>query len=273
MPLNRETFKSKTIHYCSNGHHNPLASHPPEKCWKLRPKKCLERYQRDAKPNYTFAQALLTIDRTLRQGDVLNVVLETGASDHMFTTKVFFHLSTKQKTPPSPQAVIPPLSRQNLLTEMGYTTTKLLKQREETFSAFKEYKTWAENLHQRKIVKIVSDGGGEFINNGFKKYAKIEGIDHSISPPYTPEHNGVEERGNSSVLKKARCLMQQTKLADQFWAEAMYTATFLLNMAPKRDRISPYKKVVQPKAAGGKPQDVWMQGLGENSSNQRTIQV
>ncbi|MBW0555769.1 hypothetical protein O181_095484 [Austropuccinia psidii MF-1] len=97
MALNRETFKSKTIHYCSNGRHNPLACHPPEKCWQLHPKKCPERYQRDAKPNYTFARALLTIDRTLREGDVFNVVLETGASDPMLNKKSFFSSLNKIK--------------------------------------------------------------------------------------------------------------------------------------------------------------------------------
>ncbi|MBW0550844.1 hypothetical protein O181_090559 [Austropuccinia psidii MF-1] len=55
MALNRETFRSKTIHYCSNGRHNPLASHPPERCWQLHPKKHPDRYQKDAKTNYTFA--------------------------------------------------------------------------------------------------------------------------------------------------------------------------------------------------------------------------
>ncbi|MBW0473179.1 hypothetical protein O181_012894 [Austropuccinia psidii MF-1] len=129
----------------------------------------------------------------------------------------------------------------------GYTTTKFLRWKEETFAAFKEYKAWAENFHQRKIVKIVSDGGGEFVNNRFKGNMKIEGFEHSISLPYTPKHNGISERGNRSVLEKARCLMQQTKLTDQFWAEETSTATFLLNVAPKCDKISPYKKWLNQK--------------------------
>ncbi|MBW0524907.1 hypothetical protein O181_064622 [Austropuccinia psidii MF-1] len=124
----------------------------------------------------------------------------------------------------------------------GYTTPKFLKQKEETFAAFKEYKAWSETFHQRKIMKIVSDGEGEFVNNFFKECARIEGLEHSISPPYTLEHNGIVERDNRSVLEKARCLMLQTKLTDQFWAEATSTATFLLNVAPKRDKVSPYKK-------------------------------
>ncbi|MBW0523616.1 hypothetical protein O181_063331 [Austropuccinia psidii MF-1] len=120
----------------------------------------------------------------------------------------------------------------------GYTTTKFLKKKEETFAAFKEYKALSENFHQRKIMKIVSDGGGEFFNDRFKEYARIEGFEHSISPPYTPEHNGISERGNRLILEKARCLMLQSKLTDKFWAEATSTTTFLLNVAPKRDKLS-----------------------------------
>ncbi|MBW0550843.1 hypothetical protein O181_090558 [Austropuccinia psidii MF-1] len=91
-------------------------------------------------------------------------------------------------------------------------------------------------------MKIVSDGGGEFVNNHFKECARIGGFEHSISPPYIQEHNGIAERGNRLILEKARCLMLQTKLTDQFWAEVTSTATFLLNVAPKCDKVSPYKK-------------------------------
>ncbi|MBW0508666.1 hypothetical protein O181_048381 [Austropuccinia psidii MF-1] len=37
LALNREVFCSKTIHYCKDGKHNPLASHPADKCWQLHP--------------------------------------------------------------------------------------------------------------------------------------------------------------------------------------------------------------------------------------------
>ncbi|MBW0530709.1 hypothetical protein O181_070424 [Austropuccinia psidii MF-1] len=124
----------------------------------------------------------------------------------------------------------------------GYTTTKFLKLKEETFAPFKEYKVWEENFHQRKIVKIVSDGGGEFVNTHLKECVRIEGFEQSISLPYTPEHNGVAERGNRLVLEKARCLMQQKLLTYQFWAEETSTATFLIIVAPKRDKITLYKK-------------------------------
>ncbi|MBW0500541.1 hypothetical protein O181_040256 [Austropuccinia psidii MF-1] len=123
MELNRETFKSKTIHYCSNGHHNPLASHPPEKCWQLHPEKCPDRYQRDTKTNYTFARALLTKNKTLIQGDVLNIALDTGASDHMLNNKSFFLSLNKMKN-----STISTGCDSSSLTAIGKGTAKTIDQ-------------------------------------------------------------------------------------------------------------------------------------------------
>ncbi|MBW0548569.1 hypothetical protein O181_088284 [Austropuccinia psidii MF-1] len=123
MALNRENFKLKTIHYCSNGRHNPLASHPSENCWQLHPKKHPEKYQRDTKTNYTFVRALLTIDRPSRQGDVLNVVLDTGASDHMFNDKSFFSSLNKRK-----DSTISTGCNSSSLTEIGKGTAKGIDQ-------------------------------------------------------------------------------------------------------------------------------------------------
>ncbi|MBW0546133.1 hypothetical protein O181_085848 [Austropuccinia psidii MF-1] len=123
-----------------------------------------------------------------------------------------------------------------------YTTTKLLRQKEECFDSFKDQKSWMGNLQERRIVKVMYDGGVEFFNDMFKKFSEREGLEHCISPPYKPEHNGFSERVNISILEKARCLMQQERLTDKFWAKEMSTATFLINVAPKKENSSPYEK-------------------------------
>ncbi|MBW0466666.1 hypothetical protein O181_006381 [Austropuccinia psidii MF-1] len=64
------------------------------------------------------------------------------------------------------------------------------------------------------------DGGGEFVNSNFRKLTDKYGINHIISPPYTPQHNGIAERGNRSIIEKMGCLLLQSKLPPQFWAEA-----------------------------------------------------
>ena len=51
-----------------------------------------------------------------------------------------------------------------------------------------------ERQQNRKLQRLRSDGGGEFLSNEFKKFLRRKGIIHEISPPYTPEYNGVVER-------------------------------------------------------------------------------
>ena len=48
-------------------------------------------------------------------------------------------------------------------------------------------------------------------------------------PPGTPQHNGVSERRNHSLLDMVRSMMSLTDLPLLFWGYALETATFMLN--------------------------------------------
>lgn len=52
--------------------------------------------------------------------------------------------------------------------------------------------------------------------------------------PYTPQQNGVSERMNRTLLDKARCLLIDSELSEEFWAEAVNTAIYLRNRLPCR---------------------------------------
>ncbi|MBW0537074.1 hypothetical protein O181_076789, partial [Austropuccinia psidii MF-1] len=90
--LKKDSFPSKIVHYCSNGKHNPLVTtHGPEKYWQIHPELKPERQRKDKeqKVNFTIAQALFT--HHSRESDLsITIVLETGASNHMFNNKFFF---------------------------------------------------------------------------------------------------------------------------------------------------------------------------------------
>ncbi|MBW0572180.1 hypothetical protein O181_111895 [Austropuccinia psidii MF-1] len=48
VALNKQSFPSKIIHYCSNGTHNPLVTtHGPKKCWHLHPELKPDRKRKD----------------------------------------------------------------------------------------------------------------------------------------------------------------------------------------------------------------------------------
>ncbi|MBW0561266.1 hypothetical protein O181_100981 [Austropuccinia psidii MF-1] len=56
LVLNREMFCSKTINYCKDGRHNPLASHPAECCWQLHSEMRPEKYNKEARVNLTIPE-------------------------------------------------------------------------------------------------------------------------------------------------------------------------------------------------------------------------
>lgn len=104
-----------------------------------------------------------------------------------------------------------------------------LKQKNEVYKKFKEFKAIVENQQNRKIKILRTDNGGEFCNGEMDNYLKKEGIIHQKTTAYTPEQNGVCERANRTVVEKGRCLLFDAKLEKKFWAEAANTAVYLKN--------------------------------------------
>ena len=51
---------------------------------------------------------------------------------------------------------------------------------------------------------------------------------HKITPPRTPQHNGVSERHIRTLLDMVRSVMFPTHLPLLFWAYALETAAFTL---------------------------------------------
>ena len=78
-----------------------------------------------------------------------------------------------------------------------YTKLYLIKHKDEVFDVFLKYKAKVENQLNKKIKGIISDRGGEYVL--FHEYCVREGIIHEITPPYSPESNGVVERKNRTL--------------------------------------------------------------------------
>lgn len=53
-----------------------------------------------------------------------------------------------------------------------------------------------------------------------------------ITCTYTPQQNGVAERMNRTIMNKVRCMLSESGLGKQFWAESASTAVFLINKSP-----------------------------------------
>ncbi|GJT05052.1 retrotransposon protein, putative, ty1-copia subclass [Tanacetum coccineum] len=86
-----------------------------------------------------------------------------------------------------------------------------------------------ENQLGKTIKALRSDRGGEYISQEFKDYLKACGIVQQLTPPYTPQHNGVSERRNRTLLDMVRSMMNLTTLPLSFWDYALESATPFLN--------------------------------------------
>ena len=58
-----------------------------------------------------------------------------------------------------------------------------MKNKDEVFSRFKEFKSLIENHTEKKINTIQSYNGGEFNSNEFKELCKESGIKRELSTP------------------------------------------------------------------------------------------
>ena len=86
----------------------------------------------------------------------------------------------------------------------------LLRTKDEALEHFKIYKTEVENQLDKKIKRLRSDRGGEYLSNLFDEYCKECGIIHETTAPYSPQSNGVAERKNRTVCDLANALLQSS---------------------------------------------------------------
>lgn len=110
----------------------------------------------------------------------------------------------------------------------------LIKHKSETFERFKEFQHEVENQLGRKIKMLRSDRGGEYLSIEFHDYLKECGIISQLTPPRTPQLNGVTERRNQTLLDMVRFMMSRASLPISFWGYALETAAHILNLVPTK---------------------------------------
>ncbi|GKE60928.1 retrotransposon protein, putative, ty1-copia subclass, partial [Tanacetum coccineum] len=123
-----------------------------------------------------------------------------------------------------------------------YGYVYLLKHKHEVFETFKVFQKEVENQLGKIIKSLHSNRGGEYTSQEFLDHLRDHGIIAHRTRPYTPQHNGVSERRNRTLLDMVRSMMSQTTLPKSFWDYALESAASILNMvlAKKVDK-TPYE--------------------------------
>ena len=99
-----------------------------------------------------------------------------------------------------------------------------MKRKSETFEKFKEFQSDVENQHNKKIKFLRSDHGGEYLSYVFGTHLRQCGIVSQLTPPGTPQRNGVSERRNHTLFDMVCSMMSLTDLPLSFWGYALEIA-------------------------------------------------
>ncbi|KAK8682686.1 hypothetical protein V6N13_055065 [Hibiscus sabdariffa] len=135
----------------------------------------------------------------------------------------------------------------------------LMRHKSEALEKFKEFKNEVQNQHGKSIKALRSDRGGEYLSQDFDELLKECGIVSQLTPPGTPQWNGVSERRNRTLLDMVRSMMSHTDLPTSFWGYALETTTFTLNRVPS-------------KSVQKKPHEMWTDFLSYKG-NGRNIEL
>ncbi len=78
---------------------------------------------------------------------------------------------------------------------------------------------------------MLRSDGGEYTSNEFREYCAKAGISLQVTPPGTPQLNGVAERINR-LSDMVRTMLQVSGLPHYFWGEAVVHAAWVKTMLP-----------------------------------------
>ena len=89
-----------------------------------------------------------------------------------------------------------------------------------------------ERENGKPLKCLRTDNGGEYISRELREYCSKHRIRHEKTVPSTPQHNGVVERMNCTIVEKVRCMLRIGKLPKSFWGATVLTGYYLANRSP-----------------------------------------
>lgn len=110
-----------------------------------------------------------------------------------------------------------------------FSSVKFLKLKSEASQSIIDYISTMETQHDLKIKCFRTDNGGEYLNERLSRFFAQKGIEHDLTPPYSPESNGVAERLNRSIGEGIRAMLLSVK-DKRLWAEAINTFIHVKNI-------------------------------------------
>jgi transposase InsO family protein len=109
-----------------------------------------------------------------------------------------------------------------------------LRQKSEVLPTIRAFFAYVHTQFRLLILAVQTDNGKEFDSYALRAFFSNHGTQLRLSCPYTSQQKGKAERVLRTINNCVRTLLVHCAALLAFWAEALATATFLINRRPCR---------------------------------------
>ena len=131
-----------------------------------------------------------------------------------------------------------------------YTHLHLMVAKSDTYNAYCQYKAWVKNQHSASIKPLRSDCGGEYLSDEFTHHFKAQGTERKLTMHDTPEHNGVAEHLNHTLVERVCVVLHTSGLPKTLWGEVISHIIWVKNRSATQalDSKTPYEMLYGKKS-------------------------
>lgn len=115
-----------------------------------------------------------------------------------------------------------------------WVTVYLIRSKFESFGSFKNHLSTSERQTGSKKKFLLSGGGGEYVSTEFQSYLTAQEIHSRSSCSYSLQQNEITERMNWTFIELKGVMLEEKRIAKEFWANAVVSAAYIIRRLPCR---------------------------------------
>ncbi|GJR15160.1 retrovirus-related pol polyprotein from transposon TNT 1-94 [Tanacetum coccineum] len=109
------------------------------------------------------------------------------------------------------------------------TWVVFVESKDDVLEKFKILCKRLENIHDCSIVSIVTIHSSEFDKLQFESFCEQHGMSYNLSGSFTSQSSEIVERTHHKLRKMSRAMLDEQSIPQNFWCNALDTATYIFN--------------------------------------------